>query len=112
MPWRLTVRHGPRVSKEDFDRLEDAIDAMRAGAAEVVRAGPLEPARGFREYGAEERVAARLELSSGGFLRGREAGIDVMGDGRLVPYAGVVRKQRLDGRSPDAAFAAVESALR
>src|SRR4029077_16410478 len=100
--WRLTVRHGPRVSKEDFDGLDDALDAMRAGAAEVVRAGPLDSAHGFREYNPDERVAARLELSSGGFLRGREAGIDVMGDGELVPYVGVIRKQRLEARSPDA----------
>ena len=38
--------------------------------------------------------------------------IDVMGDGALVPYSGVVRRQRLEGRSPDRAFEAVAEALR
>jgi hypothetical protein len=85
---------------------------MRDAAADIVRTGPLDTAQGFREYEPGERVAARLEISSGGLLRGREAGIDVMGDGALVPYAGVVRKRKLDGRSPDRAIAAVAEALR
>jgi len=110
--WRLTVRHGSTVRKADFDDLGEAIEAMRAEALDVVRAGPLDSAKGFRDYEPGERVAARLALSSGGLLRGREAGIDIMGDGALIPYAGVVRRTRLDGRSPDRALEAVEEALR
>jgi hypothetical protein len=110
--WRLTIRDGSKVAKERYDALDGAIAAMRERAAEIVRRGPLDSAQGFREYDASERVAARLELSSEGFLRGREAGIDVMGDGALVPYAGVIRKRRLDGRTPDRAIEAVEEALR
>ncbi len=41
-------------------------------------------------------MAARLELSTGRIFRSRDAGLDVMGDGRLVPYAGGIRKRPLD----------------
>ena len=68
---------------------------MRAAAAEIVRLGPRKPVAGFREYDPGEQVAARLAIWSGGMLRGREAGIDVMGDGALIPYAGVMRRRRL-----------------
>ena len=80
-------------------------------AAEIVREGPLETVQGFRDYEPGDRVAARLELSTGGLIGGREAGVDVMGDGTLVPYAGVVQKRRLEARSPDRAFEAVREAL-
>ena len=34
-----------------------------------------------------------------------------MGDGALVPYRGVVRKEKLEGRTPNAALDAVREAL-
>jgi len=93
--WTLTVRHGPRVSREHFDTLDAAIDALSASADEVKGQGPLDTVKAFRDYGPERRVAARLELSTGGWLRGRDAGVDVMGDGSLVAYAGGIRKRPL-----------------
>jgi hypothetical protein len=110
--WRLTIRYGPKVRKASFYDLDEAIAAMRDAAKEIVRRGPLEPASGFRDYEPGERVAARLAIWTGGLLRGREAGIDIMGDGALVPYTGVVRRRPLEGRSPDRAFEAVAEALR
>jgi hypothetical protein len=110
--WRLTVRHGSKVGKETFDGLEDATAAMRAEVEGIIRAGPLESVQGFREYDPAEQVAARLELSSGGVLGRREAGMDVMGDGALVPYVGIFRKRRLNGQSLDQAIEAVAQALR
>jgi hypothetical protein len=100
------------VRRESFGSLDEAIEALRAEAAEIVRAGPLGPVAGFREYDPTEQVAARLELSTGGLVRGREAGVDVMGDGALVPYTGTIRRRRLEGRSPDRAFNSVADALR
>jgi hypothetical protein len=109
--WRLTIRHGPRVRSEEFDDLDHVIAALRLHAADVVRDGPLAPAHGFRDYEPGERVAARLAVSTGGRFARREAGIDVMGDGAIVPYAGAVRRKQLDGRSPDRAIEAVREAL-
>ena len=58
--------------------------------------------KALRDFEPGQRVHARLELSTGGVLRGREAGLDVMGDGALVPYTGAVRKRRLEGRDQSA----------
>ena len=108
--WQLTIRHGPKVERERFDELEGAIAELRRRAEEVRGDGPLDSVKAFRDYGPEKRVAARLEISTGGFMRGRDAGVDVMGDGSLVPYSGGIRKRVLDGDGDP--YAAVEGALR
>ena len=59
-----------------------------------------------------DRVHARFELSTGGLIRGREAGIDVMGDGTLVPYVGVDPQAQARARDGETAFEAVREALR
>ena len=92
----VTVRHGASVARERFDTVEAAIESMREHVREIRAGGGLETARGFRDYAPGERVQARLELSAGGPLRGRNAGLDVMGDGTLVPYAGAIFKRPLD----------------
>ena len=108
--WTLTVRHGPRVRRERFDDLETAIGAMRSRAEEIRAEGPLGSISAFREYDSEVRVAGRVELSTGGWLRGADAGIDVKGDGSFVAYTGGIRKTPLDD-APDP-FEAVRRALK
>lgn len=65
----------------------------------------------LRDFEPSERVAARLELSSGGALRGRAAGVDVMGDGSVVPFAGGVMRRRLEVREGESAYDAVRREL-
>lgn len=66
----------------------------------------------LRQFEPEVRVAARLELSTGGFLRKRDAGVDVMGDGTLVAYSGGIRRRELArGRDLDAAVEAMRAAI-
>ncbi len=84
---------------------------MREHADRVRGEGPLDSVKAFREYGPGQRVAGRVELSTGGWLRRREAGIDVMGDGSLVPYSGAIRKRPLDPGDSDSPFDAVREAL-
>jgi hypothetical protein len=112
LSYTLTVRHGPSVRREGFDALDDALAALERHADEVRAEGPLGSVSAFREYGADRRVAARLQLSVGGWLRGREAGIDVMGDGTLVPYTGAIRRRQLDPGAGQSPFDAVREALR
>jgi hypothetical protein len=107
----LTVRDGPRVERERFDAIDDAIAAMREQVEAIRAQGDLAPVQGFREYEPSERVRARLQLSSGGWLRGREAGVDVMGDGGLVPHTGGIRRHVLEPRDGDSPFDAVRDAL-
>lgn len=109
--YRLTIRHGSRVRKESFESLDEAMETMEQRSREIRREGPLPQVSVVRNFQPEQRVHARLELSRGGLLSGREAGVDVMGDGSLVPYVGVVRKRRLDPTEDGTAFDAVREAL-
>jgi hypothetical protein len=65
----------------------------------------------LREFEPGDRVAARIEVSSGGWLHGRAAGVDVMGDGALVPYAGGVRRRTLEPGEGESALDAVRREL-
>jgi hypothetical protein len=109
--WRLVIRHGSDVKHERFDDLDAAIAAIEERARDIRREGPLREISAIRDYEPGQRVHARLELSSGGVFRGREAGLDVMGDGALVPYVGSIRKRRLDPEDDASAFDAVRAAL-
>ncbi len=65
----------------------------------------------LREFEPEQRVAARLEISRGGMLRGSAAGIDVMGDGSLVAFAGGVRRRPLEPGPDETPYEAVRARL-
>jgi hypothetical protein len=100
------------VARNRFDDLGEALAELRRRADEVRSEGPLDSVASLRDYEPDQQVHARLEISTGGLLRRRDAGVDVMGDGSLVPFAGGVRRRPLelsDGQSPyDAVGAALE----
>ena len=75
-------------------------------------AGSLREVKMIRSYAPETRVAARLEISSGGLLGGATAGLDVMGDGRLVPFRGGVVRRELELAGNQTAYEAVKRALK
>jgi hypothetical protein len=109
--WRLTVRVGSKVEKARYDELADALEGARARAAAVLAEGRLGTVSAFRDYTPDRRVQARIEVSAKGLLGGPEAGIDVMGDGTLVPYVGAIRKRRLEASSLDEAVNAIGDEL-
>ena len=109
--YRLTVRHGPAVAHERFDDLDEAVVAMKRQTQLIRKEGPLEEINVIREYGPGQRVHARLELRSGALFRRREAGMDLMGDGTLVPFVGVIRKEPLELEDGESPFDAVRAAL-
>jgi hypothetical protein len=111
MTWKLTVRHGPDVTREQFDEREAAISEMRRHIERIRSEGPLSKVSVPRDYEPSEQVHARLEVSTGGLLRRRDAGIDLMGDGSLVPYVGGVRRRPLEPGDDQSAFDAVAEAL-
>lgn len=94
-PLVLTVRHGAHVERFRFDDLKSALAELEEQVRVVRREGPLEEVSMLRRFEPESRVAARLEISTGGWLRKRDAGIDVMGDGTLVAYSGGIRRREL-----------------
>jgi hypothetical protein len=106
--YRLTVRHGPKVSREKHESLDAAVESMREHVSRIRREGNLPDVKMFRTYESGDRVNARLEISTGRMLRSRDAGIDVMGDGALVPFRGGVARRPLepgDGTDPYEAIA-------
>lgn len=109
--WTLTFRHGPRVERDRFDRLEDGIADLQRRIEEVRSEGPLGSAKMFREYEPGRRVQARGELSRGGVFRSVTAGIDLMGDGTLVPFRGSVLRRLLEGEEETDPFEALRTVL-
>jgi hypothetical protein len=110
--WRLTIRHGSEVERERLDSLDAAIAELERRGEEIRAERPLDDVKMIREYPGADRVHARLEVSGPGLLRRPEAGLDVMGDGRLVPYRGTVFKKQLDPARGQNAYDAVREALR
>lgn len=110
--FKLTIRHGPKVTREKYPSLEEAVSSMRQVAERIRTEGGLPEISAFRSYEPGARVEARLEISTGGPLRGRDAGIDVMGDGGVVPFRGGVTRRPLEPDDGADAFEAVEEALR
>lgn len=107
----MTVRQGPRVSRQRFESLDDALAELERRAKEIRAAGPLQARKLIREFEPGNQVAGRVEISTGGLLRrGSDAGIDVMGDGRLIAFAGGVRRRALEP-GDDGPFAAVRRTL-
>ena len=110
--YKLTVRDGPKVVRDDYDSLDAALEALREWAERIGAEGGLPEVKTLRTYGPEQRVKARIELTSGGTLRrGRTAGVDVMGDGSVVPFAGGMVRKPLEAPAGGSAYDAVAEAM-
>ncbi|HRV59666.1 MAG: hypothetical protein KDB54_11605 [Solirubrobacterales bacterium] len=95
--WKLTIRHGSDVSRQSFDDLDDALGAARKAADEVMDEGPLDSVSAIRDYEPAQIVNARIEISGKGFFSPPTAGIDIQGDLSVIPFAGGVKRQTLEG---------------
>ena len=109
--WKLTVRHGSDVDHESFDDLAEAVAAMRERALAIRAEGPVDRVQSLRDFEPRDQVQARLQLSSGGFLRKSTAGVDVRGDGTFVPFSGGVVREELDPTDHDTPFDLVRETL-
>jgi hypothetical protein len=109
--WKLTIRHGSDVSHQSFDDLDEAVAAMRERALAIRAEGPVKPISSLREFGPEQQVHARLQLTGKGLLRKPVAGVDVRGDGTFMPYRGSVMREELDPTEDDSPFDTVRETL-
>jgi hypothetical protein len=109
--WKLTVRHGSDVSHESFEELGEAVDAMRERALAIRAEGPVKAVSALRDFGPEQQVHARLQLTGRGLLRKPVAGIDVRGDGTFMPFRGGVTREELDPTAHDTPFDLVRETL-
>lgn len=109
--WKLTMRHGSDVEHESFEDLDAAVDAMRERALAIRAEGPVKPVSSLRDFGPEQQVHARLQLTGKGLLRRPVAGVDVRGDGTFMPYRGGVTREELDPSGHETPFDLVRETL-
>lgn len=113
MPWRLTVRVGPRVKRATHASLEAALSAVEDQVAELAREAGRSPVDArIRRFEPAQQVAARLEIAGPQrLLPSIRAGVDVRGDGSTEAYVGRVRRQVVTARRRETAVQALRREL-
>jgi hypothetical protein len=113
LPWKLTVRAGPKVERSSFDQLDAALAAAEARARELAHAAPRAPVDAkYKRFEPVQRVAARLELAGPErVLASVRVGIDVRGDGSTEAYRGRVRREVVEQRKGETTYAALRREL-
>lgn len=111
MAWRVTERHGSEVTKGKFETLDEALDHARDRVDAALREGRLGTVSMLRDFTPDRRVQSRVEIGRDRLFGGRDAGIDVMGDGAVVAYRGGIGREPLRADTLDEAFERVREAL-
>ncbi len=113
MRWKLTVRTGPRVQRSWSPDLDGALTQLEARGRELAKSAPGQAVDAkFKRFEPVEQVAARLELAGPErWLPSVRAGLDVRGDGSVEAYRGRVRREVIDQRGNETAYAALRRAL-
>ncbi len=110
--WVLTVRDGPRVSRQRYDTLDEALTELEERAAELAgQASRTEVTFFARRIDPGAQVAIRLEVAGPwrqGSLRG---GVDLRGDGSAEAFTGRVRRSLIEQRRGESATAALRRVL-
>jgi hypothetical protein len=111
MPYTLTIRQGPKVTRERYAELEEAMGAVEEHGRELERGADARPVGGsvIRRIEPVQQVVARLELRGPGRLR---VGVDVRGDGSSEAYTGRVRRRLVEQRPGEDAYGALRRELR
>jgi hypothetical protein len=94
MPYTVTIRVGPRITRSRHDALGEAIDRLEIELTTLGPAARRDARKALsREFAPADQVSARGELSGPSRLRPTvRAGADVRGDGSITVYRGKVRR--------------------
>ncbi len=113
MGWKLTVRAGPKVQRSRYAELPAALDALEDRGRELERTAPDRAVDvKIKRFEPVEQVVARLELAGPERLvPSVRAGVDVRGDGSVEAYRGRVRREVVEERRGESAYAALRRAL-
>jgi hypothetical protein len=114
MPWQLTVRSGPRVTRSRFQDVDEALAALDSRIEDLVGQAPDRVVNlKVKRFEPSEQVTARLELAGPERLApSLRAGIDVHGDGSTVAYVGRVRRRIIEPLSGEGSCAALAREVR
>lgn len=113
-PWVLTVRNGPRVTRERYATLAEALGALDERAGSLSAASTREEVQFFsRKIEPSRQVAVRLEIAGPGDWRGAgvSGGVDLRGDGSAEAFTGRLRRTIVEQRGGESATAALRRAL-
>ena len=110
MTYRVTVRVGPKVERQRFDGLDDALAALEGRARELAGQANARPTGGrlMKRFDPVQQVAARIELAGPGRVR---AGVDVRGDGSSEAFIGKLRRQLIEQRRGESPYDALRREL-
>ncbi|MGH2917232.1 MAG: hypothetical protein ACRDLS_01330 [Solirubrobacteraceae bacterium] len=113
VPFTVTIRVGPKVTRERAASLAEAIDVLEHRLTNLGDEAIRKRQRAFaREYEPVAQVAARGELSGPGRLRPAvRAGADVRGDGSIEAYRGKMRRELIAQQAGESAFDAMRRTL-
>jgi hypothetical protein len=109
-PYIVRVRTRGKVERERYEELPAALDALEQRADDLAREADARPEGGglMRRVEPIQQVAARLELAGPRRLR---FGIDVRGDGSTEAWTGRFKREVVEQRAGEDAFAALRRAL-
>jgi hypothetical protein len=113
LPWKLTVRSGPRVKRSRYSSLEETLDALRVQAQELSDSAPRRAVNAkIKSFEPVQQVFARLELAGPQRLSPSvQAGIDVRGDGSTEAFLGRIRRQIVEPGKGEDAYQALTRAV-
>jgi hypothetical protein len=106
MPYTVTIRVGPRVTRERVPTLPDAVDLLELRLTTLGPDGRRKTVRALaREYEPIAQVAARGEIAGPSRLNPRvRAGADVRGDGSVEVYRGKLQRRLVELQRGEDAF--------
>jgi hypothetical protein len=111
--YTLTVRDGPKVTRERFPTLADALAALQSATGHVA-GRPLRDTVDlrYREFSPVSQVAVRAEVSGPGrVLAPVRGGVDVRGDGSIEAYTGRLRRRLVKPSDGETVYEALRRAL-
>jgi hypothetical protein len=107
--WRVTVRNGPQVERQDAATLAQALDLLETearAAANTTRRGTIDVR--VRRFEPGDQVAVRAELRGPGV----RAGLDVRGDGAVQAWTGRVRRRLVEPEGGETPFEALRRTVQ
>lgn len=108
--YRVTVRSGPRVEREDYDDRHQALAALERHAREIERTADARTVGGrlVRRLDPVHQVVGRVEISGPGRFQG---GVDVRGDSSTEAFVGRLRRSVVPQRDGETPYSALRRAL-
>jgi hypothetical protein len=108
--FRVTVRSGPKVERERYDDANQALAAVERHGRELERTAGTRAVGGrlLRRFEPVAQVVGRVEISGPGSVQG---GVDVRGDGSCEAFTGKLRRNLIEERNGESAYAALRRVL-